>query len=40
MTLFKPVTDEKANSKVTGNPVAIISVTDLPGNLNDGPKSP
>ena len=35
-----PVTFELANSKVTGSPVKIISVTDRPGYLNDGPKSP
>ncbi len=29
-----------ANSKVIGRPLAIISVTDLPGYLKDGPKSP
>ena len=29
-----------ASSNVTGKPVNIISVTDLPGYLKDGPKSP
>ena len=29
-----------ANSKVIGSPIPIISVTDLPGYLKDGPKSP
>ena len=29
-----------ASSKVIGSPVKIISVTDRPGYLNDGPKSP
>ena len=30
----------RANSKVTGRPIEINSVTDLPGYLNEGPKSP
>jgi hypothetical protein len=29
-----------ASSKVIGRPIPIISVTDLPGYLKDGPKSP